>query len=127
MGVAGDQHRNTGTVKRGIERRDSRVVLARVVPGGVFRMADDCHRKLAAGAFEGFVKPCPLAVVDGAQDARVDREESEIAGLQLKERAALQAVLNAIELAQPLRLAEQTINTLSVGARQIEVGPRSRR
>ena len=31
--------------------------------------------------------------------------ESEIAGLQLKEWAALQAVLNAIEFAQPLRSA----------------------
>ena len=56
---------------------------------GKARMADDRHRELATAAVERTLEPCPLPLINPAQDAGIDGEQREILGLQLEKRRPL--------------------------------------
>ena len=68
-----------------------------VMAAGETWMADDGHGELATAAIERALDPRPLLLVDGAQDARIDRDQREIRGLQFEERRPLAAGIDAVE------------------------------
>ncbi len=70
--------------------------LGGIMTAGETWMTHDGHDQLALAAVECALDPRPLALVDGAQDTGIDREQREIRGLQFEEHRPLGADFDAI-------------------------------
>ena len=89
-------------------------------------MSNDGHDEFAAAAIERTLDPGPLAFVDGAQDAGVDREQCEIFGLQFKEHRPLVTGVDAIEPSQTRGFGHEPVDAARIGAGQPKVDASTR-
>ena len=85
-------------------------------------VTDDRHDELSPAAIERALEPRPLLFVDAAQDAGVDRQQCEIAGLQFEERSSLMSDVDAVQAAQSRRLGHEPFHAAGIGAGQPIIG-----
>ena len=96
--------------------------LGSIMTAGKMRMAYDRHRKLPPAAIERALDSCPLAFVDSAQDAGIDREQSKVLGLQFEEHRPLGADIYAVESPQPRGFRHEPVDATRIGIGQSEIG-----
>ena len=86
----------------------------KIPAAGKARMAHDGHGEFAAAAVERALDPCPLSFVDRTQNAGVDRQQREIAGLQFEKRSPLGTSVDAILPTQARCLRHQLVDAASI-------------